>query len=718
MFKKIFYKLLSALFCLCFSLTAIAQNDINKNLETLVYSSLENEKGKLFIHFDKTIYVPNETVYFAAYFINNAAYPNTAQVLNLAFVKDDDKTVLLQKKYVINEVSSTGSLIIPDSIPEGDYSVIVYPNILIDGKPNLVFTQHIKVKDPTVLQNNVVSSPTTKNNLKPTNYPINLKFYPEGGSLIADLPITIGWESRDTTGAPVKATAVLLKDNIVIDTISSSIHGLGKFSLTPTTGSKYSARLIDNINTNNIELPVVLQNGIVLSMENAAVDNSLDFKLLTTNPKKLSLVLHNTQNVFYVDLNQKIEREKEFNILLDSIPKGLTTLTIFDEQLTPIAERIFYAHFNRPSLISIKTDSLEYDKRQKIDLTLDFNSEIDSNALVSVAVVHLNRIDRRKFNNIENYDFINRDLNYLPMSLIISENSFKKEYVENVLLVRGWRSYHLTGEPREINGISGNVLKNEKPLKKPMRLTLMGNNDLVFVETDETGNFNIPNEDMGVKIGKKLSLFALGPEISVIKINFENPYTALNQKLANALPVFNKALFPINEQPAAVDLFLRHQVMIKEVSVVRSKDRNFFNSFNSPKTNECGDYVCRANILNCQNHRRDPGNKVPVIGEKYIIGQPFLTAYTGCSMVNPTAISFEGINYYKELYTFAPADIEDGLPLYNSTIYWQPDVLLTTGKPFNINFFTGDIPGNYTVIIQGITNNGVVYSEKLFSIKK
>src|ERR1700754_2362052 len=40
-------------------------------LTNLVNASLANEAGKLFVHYDKTVYLPTETIWFTAYSLNS-----------------------------------------------------------------------------------------------------------------------------------------------------------------------------------------------------------------------------------------------------------------------------------------------------------------------------------------------------------------------------------------------------------------------------------------------------------------------------------------------------------------------------------------------------------------------------------------------------------------------------------------------------------------------
>jgi hypothetical protein len=46
-------------------------------------------------------------------------------------------------------------------------------------------------------------------------------------------------------------------------------------------------------------------------------------------------------------------------------------------------------------------------------------------------------------------------------------------------------------------------------------------------------------------------------------------------------------------------------------------------------------------------------------------------------------------------------------PDYRNVLYWSPDIKTKTGKK-HISFYTSDLPGKYVVLIQGISDTGIV----------
>ncbi len=55
---------------------------------------------------------------------------------------------------------------------------------------------------------------------------------------------------------------------------------------------------------------------------------------------------------------------------------------------------------------------------------------------------------------------------------------------------------------------------------------------------------------------------------------------------------------------------------------------------------------------------------------------------------------------------------EIGPPDLRTTIYWNPNVTLSSGGAAEFDFYTADTPSNYSVIIEGITSDGLIIHSK------
>lgn len=166
---------------------------------------------------------------------------------------------------------------------------------------------------------------------------------------------------------------------------------------------------------------------------------------------------------------------------------------------------------------------------------------------------------------------------------------------------------------------------------------------------------------------------------------------------------------------------LDHTINLKEVKIISKKDEHYqtLNLDMSERENICGDYVCRYNFLNCPIHPHEVDNKAPIVGQVYHSHNAGDVVYRGCVVVSQTSIlNVNGISYGQDFYGEDYSIINPSQPEYQSTIYWKHACFINSKGETKLSFYTSDITGPFKIIIQGITNNDVIYGEKEFNVKK
>jgi hypothetical protein len=145
--KARYYKpFLNAMLLLLLTVAANAQQ-----LKTI--DSLNNQMGLyakkmqspvLFLHFDKNVYTNNETVWFTAYLLE-ADYAKY-NLLSLALVRDADRSIVLENKFMLKDGVAFGNTTLPDSTGPGDYTFVATTNRLLNSRPEVVFSQPVTIK--------------------------------------------------------------------------------------------------------------------------------------------------------------------------------------------------------------------------------------------------------------------------------------------------------------------------------------------------------------------------------------------------------------------------------------------------------------------------------------------------------------------------------------------------------------------------------------------
>lgn len=556
----------------------------------------------------------------------------------------------------------------------------------------------------------------------------SVKFYPEGGNMINGLYSKIAWEAKDEQDRPLSLKAFLFKDDQIIDTIETSSYGIGKFKLVADQAHQYSVKLVHSgLADSTFILPKPIVKGLVMDISNAIAQDTLRISLSSNNTRNITIRVHNFRESFlYIPFDMEYNK-RVIKIPLTEVPKGLNTVTITDSLDRPLAERMFFAHYNPSQKIKLSTDQAVYKQREKVELKLNL-TEMEEQAVVSIACVQDNRLALKKITDIESYTYLNQELGSLPLN--VKGNAYAdKEYMEQILLVKGWRRYtwpdlqSATDKaiPQDMDSlkIKGQVNRNKKELGKEMTVGTMGGNSIELIPTANKGSFDIQNEQLIADAGKKMFLFVNDKNKLAYEININDPYLKVAEqeakKLLTEASISPSTLLNNSELVIKGD---EKTIRLKEIVVTNKKDNSFNFTQGLQGSNACGDYVCRYNILNCPNHVGDPSNTQPIAGKTYASGGRSVF-YAGCTTVSPEEKQFlypiNGIHLHKEFYL---NDYKEPLePAFFSTLYWNYATLLQTGKEATLSFYTSDIKGKFRVVVQGVSNKGVVYADQFFEVK-
>jgi hypothetical protein len=596
--------------------------------------------------------------------------------------------------------------------------MIDFPSHKITPDNNLLSVSVKKGKDTRYIKFDL----PVRNNLT-----YQIQFYPEGGYLVNNLLSKVGFEIKDRQGAVIKAKAVLYENDTAIDTIQTNSIGIGSFSIRPQSSKKYDVKLLTEGRASiAYRLPAILKHGAVLSTGSVMANNDFRMHLESNQHTKVYVLVHNFSSILlHAVLNLDANKIQNIRFNLDSVPIGLNTVTVLDSNYKPIAERIFFAHYDQLNQTELITDKNEYNTRDQVNLKLNVlhKNKTPLAALVSIACVQSNRISGNNQQNIIDYFYLGQYLNKLP-NHPMGLKYVDQEYLNDVLLVKTWSRYKWpeteVGPVNESKVLSsfdykGNITKKKKLLVAPMGLTTIAGENLKFLNTDSVGQFNVPFVNLIIKEPKLpvwLSMATTNYDQYDLKIN--EPQDELKKYLIQQnFETTNANAVILNESTQSITALAG--IRLKEVVINKTKDEKTDFAQNT-FANRCGDYVCRYHILNCPNHGGDYGNTSPVKGKTYANGRGGTTIYPGCTdqESKPNITILKGINLPKEFYV--PDITNKNEPINFATVYWNYQVLVN-GETL-LNFNTGDLTGQFKIIVQGVTDGGVVYGEQEITVKR
>lgn len=583
---------------------------------------------------------------------------------------------------------------------EGSYDFAIPTSILKQGNNVL----HVQLWYKNEIKEISMQLPAYKQ-------PALVNFYPEGGNLVNNLPNVIGVEIKTADNDPIRAAATLYENEKPIVQFQTGDYGIDRFTFVPKANNSYMVKLTNLIQKDTAYiLPKAISAGPVINVEQALANDTLYVQLHHTKPEKLFLQVHNFKKLFF-SVPVIANKSKRLKILLDSIPKGLTQLTLTDSLGRPFAERLFFAHYNKRTPVEIKTDNSTYGTRQKVTVKIKLTVAITDTALVSIACVQGNRVEIKKQNDIESYLYLKNDLGEIPLrERYFGNEEADKEYLEAVLLVKGWRRYTWTDvlkttETDATNKYTDAIIKGKvvqfdnTPVRKPV--TLLNLRYLNTITTNKQGMFELNNNNLRADSGKKAAFIVLEPRPDLYNIRVNNPYDVINERFAVQLQP-KEYFFKGQESTQYMELpDNEHAIHLKEVTIKGTNDN--VGTFNRRLLDRNG-----WTIFYVGEYRYDREGNISTL--------PYNT-YGTTEPTSSYKLQLNGIYQAREFYpaNFVKDPSQGGML---STLYWKHLTALLPGKEKEISFYTGDITGRFKIVVQGISVNDVVYSETDFTVTK
>lgn len=768
----------------------------------------ENPKDILYLVTDKQIYLPSETIWFAAYLMETIGKTDTTLfpgILSVALLSEDTTGVSVRKNYLVKNRTCAGSLMLPESLSPGNYQLLACTNIA-DGKgaPIHIFRMPITIKSATLpavdvefevkeqtgtdslfvlvktrfpvgisavdrrnaylsynldqgmphkikynldgsakialLRSALKNSPgllytTTKIGKNTKQFNVRLPvpnsekpevgFYPEGGDLVAGLVSRIAWQAVFGKGTGQKLKAMLLENGKTIDTIFTDHSGTGLFNLKPKPHAEYAVKILMGIGAGLDQifpLPRVLPAGFVLKITEALAGDTLDVDLSASMPAQVRVAISSqyTRASVLSPVIALDQAQKKLRIALSDVKKGLNTLTLLDDQGRPVAERLFFAHFNEGSKARLSSDKNSYHTREKVSLSVSLSNEEEKlvAGLFTVSCVQESRLDSSARQNLANYYYME------PIGGSLNER---------MLMIRGWRRYLWQSIMQPVaasdrtTGLHALHLKalikynDGSRFSEGANVTIQHDSLLNSFQLDQLGYFYPNPEDVSIREDRKLDIKVIDKRgfISRKMLSVDDPMKKLMQfvvSLPGIEPTQNLA-FQERRQGQA-DISFTKTNLLNTVVINRKATKQ-----NAPGygANDCGDYVCNEGYLNCLAHDQFfKGSRPAVKGESYYqfglsyVHDPNRKVYKGCQwddvqLAVYTARQFYGVDSLK-LGRVAEKE-------YLSTLFWKDFTVVSNGQDTGFNFYTGDLTGRFKIRVEGIAENGeLFYEEKNITI--
>jgi hypothetical protein len=355
----------------------------------------------------------------------------------------------------------------------------------------------------------------------------DIQFLPEGGHLLAGVKNVVGIKAIDDTGKGSKASGVILdKNGTEIASFQSNFLGLGRFSFIPMQGQTYSAKItLENTKEIVLPLPEFKSQGIGIVVNNTqSNDVIIDFNTNETTLNEIQdqafqMLIHK-DGVTKIIPVQFTATQKRFVIAKEALFKGINTITLFDENQTPLVERMFFneAPIKRYEVSLVNTtaatDSLNLSLQANLDQTMVMNTSI------SVLPKGTKSYDP-KYNILSAFylkPYLKGSIEN-PSYYFTQTNRKKRYELDLLLLTQGWSRYSwdnifnnapVIRYPFE-NGITinGNV-NSDISLKPDFVIQPTQHNEGKLISYSETGKFKL--ENFYPLVGERLNFSLMNDE--------------------------------------------------------------------------------------------------------------------------------------------------------------------------------------------------------------
>ena len=713
-------------------------------------------RASVYLRTSKDIYESIEDLWFKAYVLD-LQYHNLFgldKTLYVRLVRTSRDSTVWEEKYPIKNGIVSGHIFLDKSLPEGDYLLSAYSaHSFYTNSPYFQALKMIKVvRDTRSLSKEKLSLVSGD-----ANPPQDIQFtiLPEGGRLVSGVTNTVAFKAVDRSGAPIDVSGELLQWNAPVKTFKSIHAGMGSFNFKPVPGATYQVRLTMPKSDKLYPLPVIQNKGVVLHLEKNQKDTLVFSIVQSPGLSKVPVFLRvQVRGRVQAMAAGMLEDSLKIKIPTVDAPQGIAEITLFDQQMKPLAERLVYLNPHKALNITATLTKKIYKTREKVSVKIKTS---DKDGKPVQASIGLNVYDKLYHNTEDAKDilthyYLSSQLKgkiYDPTYYFNIANKDRNEALDVLMLTQGWRCYLWNeDELKEIrnrkqvltDSTKGRlvVVDTKKNKGKGMVQILMlfstDESEKRPVLTDSIGRFALSPEDFVKGRWSYLKRFDLGNGESSVSV--EDQFKEIGNVSKNMELHYPVAGLTIAEKKDGLppDRINMGSINLNEVKVVAKSQKIFRDKYmghldSLAKMEGNTDFVLpNSSWLNVPVN----GNGTrPIEGHRY-------TVWTGPNPA-PTQLPFTfGNSDFKEIVYHYPKfteeellkkfkltrikgyydkrefyqpdyDMEpDPLPDYRNTLLWAPEVITDKNGEATLDFFCSDINSAFMGTVEGVGPEGLL----------
>jgi len=429
-----------ALIALLFSTGIQAQKLDNVLDQFESYAELPREVA--YLHLNKSVFLKGEQIGYKAYVMDKKNLKLSKETTNLYLTLEDKNGKMVKSDLLwLKEGTTHGAIDIDSLFITGEYTLKAYTNWMLNFQEPNHFEQSVLILDP----NDDNGNPEDLFTPKPES--VIADFLPEGGYAPVGVETVFGAVFKDRQGYGVAGVTGRVMDQYNQELTSFEVNpfGLGRFSFTPQRGSTYSVEysIEGKIFTKAIENIRPAGTGIKLQSAGQQVMVQLTSSKVLSD--RYSLSIHNGSEMKAVPVSFDNSKKALVAFKKQDLFAGINIFTVFNEQGTPILERLYFNEFGwKNPEVDIKISPAIV--QDSVEVAISF-AGLDESAMTSLstAILPETSISSNSHHNLASFVHLAPHLK-TPIQnahYYFNQPNAKKWYqLDLVMMTQGWSAYN------------------------------------------------------------------------------------------------------------------------------------------------------------------------------------------------------------------------------------------------------------------------------------
>lgn len=466
------YRLLTILiFCLSSVTGSRAQTVFDSICSQLRDAAVQE---KVYLHLDNNCYFKGDTIWYKAYTVraDSLTFTDMSRILHVELVSPDGMLVERQQLIVSEKGFGCGNFVLSDSLYSGYFELRAYTrwmlNFDVTEHPTFwkdrdrfynrkmmhdfyrqygtIYSRVVPVYEKPEAEGEygfkyTVSRPKQRL-AKELKEKLQVKFYPEGGHLIAGSRCRVAFEAVDEEGELQEISGTV--GDIPFHT---SHLGKGVIEVDVPSSGRLQASVSHGGKDYHFPLPTAERAGCSLRLDQSHDQMSAHIEMKGLADKAfLAVVLCRGKLVKHIVFNPDGMGRADLTWNKQSLPTGVNDLIILNEQGIPLADRLFFVnnHDYDAERVTVSADTTEYEPYSLI--SIDFQAPTDARHL-SISVRDQSTDDPSfDTGNILTDLLLSSELRGFvpyPDYYFEADDTTHLSALDLLMMVQGWRRYNI-----------------------------------------------------------------------------------------------------------------------------------------------------------------------------------------------------------------------------------------------------------------------------------